>query len=106
MSRHLRTHKRKHWHIDYLLAQKSVELEAALVILGREKLDCQLNNLIRARIGATAPILGFGASDCKAECQSHLLHFPHIKGLEVLIKQMVALATELGENLFVRVFRV
>lgn len=105
LSRHLRTQKRKHWHIDYLLAQKSVEPEAAIVILGREKLECRFNNLIRARIGATTPISGFGASDCKAECESHLLHFPHIREREAIIERMFALATELGKVSSVRVFR-
>ena len=106
LSRHLRAQKRKRWHIDYLLAQKNVELKAAVVVCSREKLECEFNRLIKNRMEATTPILGFGASDCKAECESHLLRFPHVTKGEVVVERMVSLASELSKASSVRAFRV
>jgi len=106
LSRHLRAQKRKRWHIDYLLAQKNVELEAAVVVCSRERLECKFNKLIKTRMEATTPILGFGASDCKACCESHLLRFPHMTEGEVVVERMVSLASEISKASSIRAFRV
>jgi Uri superfamily endonuclease len=65
VGRHLRHNKRKHWHIDYLLA---VADEAEAFVLPGEKVtECELNAQLR---GGKVLIASFGASDCR--CEAHL----------------------------------
>ncbi len=68
VSRHLRHVKRKHWHIDYLLAVTD-EVEA-FILLGEQLTECQLHARLQ---GGRILIPGFGASDCRYE--SHLAWF-------------------------------
>ena len=65
IARHLRSDKRLHWHIDYLLAAPGVRV----VAVERSRRDeCALNRAVRGRI----VVSGFGASDCRAGCGAHL----------------------------------
>jgi Uri superfamily endonuclease len=65
IARHLSQHKRLHWHIDYLL-----HVEGVRVIKVRcfARAECNVNAATRGAIIAS----GFGASDCRAGCGSHL----------------------------------
>jgi len=63
--RHLSRDKRRRWHIDWLLERPQASVEWVALPLGRE---CALNRAI----GGTAAVRGFGASDCRAGCGSHL----------------------------------
>jgi len=63
--RHLSGHKTLHWHIDYLLAAGAAEITA--ISLSAEP-ECSVNQSV---IGAI-PVTGFGASDCRNGCGSHL----------------------------------
>lgn len=63
--RHLAAEKRLHWHIDYLLAAEGVR------ILGTRlsaRPECALNCATPGEV----PAPGFGASDCRRGCGSHL----------------------------------
>ena len=63
--RHLSRAKRLHWHIDHLLAAPGAR------VLGVEVSDepeCALNQRTRGAI----VVPGFGASDCRCGCGSHL----------------------------------
>ena len=65
ISRHQRRDKPKRWHIDYLLTLPQAE------VIGVERFkdaECALNQAVDGPI----PAKGFGASDCKAGCGSHL----------------------------------
>jgi len=65
IARHLRCEKRLRWHIDYLLAAQGVtvyEVRRSTVA------ECALN---QATAGSV-PAPGFGASDCRLGCGSHL----------------------------------
>lgn len=66
LNRHLRTGKKPHWHIDYLLEKATLDT----IITGEspEKIECTIA-LSMARQLESVP--GFGASDCR--CGSHLL---------------------------------
>jgi len=65
LRRHFASAKRLHWHIDYLLAAPGVRpLEAKL----SSRSECAVNRALHGEI--IAP--GFGASDCRAGCGSHL----------------------------------
>lgn len=65
VARHLAGARVLHWHIDHLLAAPGVRvISASLSALP----ECRLN---QATPGAV-PAPGFGASDCRAACGSHL----------------------------------
>jgi Uri superfamily endonuclease len=63
--RHLSGDKKLHWHIDYLLASPYAEIiRVETSGIG----ECELNQ----RIDGHIPARGFGASDCRNRCGSHL----------------------------------
>ena len=67
VARHLRIHKPKHWHIDYL--RKFVTPLEAWVSYDAERLEHQwAQNFYET--GGMTPVQGFGCSDCK--CYTHL----------------------------------
>jgi Uri superfamily endonuclease len=65
VARHLRQEKTLRWHIDYLLAMPGVRIAGVRRYVEDE---CAIN---RATPGSV-PVPGFGASDCRAGCGSHL----------------------------------
>ena len=65
LNRHLSTVKRMHWHIDYLLAASGVRV---VEVLRHGEAEC----LVNQRTEGLIPVAGFGASDCRAGCGSHL----------------------------------
>ncbi|MBS1793453.1 MAG: GIY-YIG nuclease family protein [Acidobacteria bacterium] len=73
VARHRRKEKKLRWHIDYLLAHPAVEVKDVAVHLSEDKEECLYNQKLIAA-GATAPVRGFGSSDCRA-CEAHLLRF-------------------------------
>lgn len=74
IGRHMRTEKKPHWHIDYLLPKVALrEVWFAQALPATEhKWVASISSLS----GASAPIPGFGSSDCKAGCDSHLVKLP------------------------------
>jgi len=74
VERHLKKRKNKHWHIDYLLADSKAKVEAVIAAQTSINQECRANRLIQAIKGTTIPIAGFGASDCKHGCRSHLVY--------------------------------
>lgn len=68
IARHLRTDKTLRWHIDYLLTAPGVRV----VEVRRTRRDeCKWTRSTGGRV--VAP--GFGASDCREGCGSHLRYF-------------------------------
>jgi Uri superfamily endonuclease len=68
LSRHMRPGKVIHWHVDLLTAPGQVK--GAWIFPGRDECD-----LIRTLSHLSAPIRGFGSTDCQ-KCWSHLLSWP------------------------------
>lgn len=79
--RHLRYHKKRHWHIDYLLASDHVKIKGIHVI-ETDKLDeCALVK----RLSSSGHLIpGFGSSDCKSKCGSHLIFLRPENNLNIL----------------------
>jgi len=75
VSRHLRKGKRNLWHIDFLLANENATVTAVAAAETNKKLECHMNRHIKGEGEAKIPVKGFGASDCKEKCESHLLFF-------------------------------
>lgn len=65
IKRHLSKDKNLHWHIDYLLANEHAKI---IKVIKSELSECDLNGHVKGKIIAK----GFGSSDCKENCKSHL----------------------------------
>ena len=65
IERHLSKKKNLHWHIDYLLNSDAVQI---INIKKSQMTECSLNKKTKG----TIIINGFGSSDCKLCCKSHL----------------------------------
>ncbi len=65
IARHLRRDKTLRWHIDYLLAAAGVSV---VEVLRTRRGECRWNQATAGEI----VVPGFGASDCRAGCGSHL----------------------------------
>ena len=65
LNRHVRTDKKPHWHIDYLL--EKVVLDTIITGETRDRTECTITRRLDQRF---ASVPGFGASDCR--CHSHL----------------------------------
>jgi len=89
IARHLRKEKRRFWHIDYLLADENVSVEAVIVAETNENMECKTNQYLKSIMGAKVPVKGFGASDCRKNCESHLLYFPEIEKADFLVQKLV-----------------
>jgi len=63
--RHLGGRGRLHWHVDYLLDAPGVHVE-------RVRRSHQPECLLNARTRGAVVVDGFGASDCRSGCGSHL----------------------------------
>jgi Uri superfamily endonuclease len=70
VSRHLRSHKRLRWHVDYLLQRARVV--GVHEIWSSERIECDLNSEVMRLHGAQVIAPGFGSSDCR--CPSHLIY--------------------------------
>ncbi len=104
LSRHLRKEKRKFWHIDYLLANENVSIEAILVVETRKMMECEINTTIKSLNQAVVQVKGFGSSDCKNNCKTHLLHFPEVDKVDLLVQKLVSDVNKLADILSVHVF--
>jgi Uri superfamily endonuclease len=65
IARHVRHEKTLRWHIDFLLTSPGVRV---VDVIRSRSGECALNRASRGRILA----VGFGASDCRADCVAHL----------------------------------
>jgi Uri superfamily endonuclease len=70
IKRHLSDNKKIHWHVDYLLKDKSTYVEEVIFNINNEKIECKLANSISKE---GIEIANFGCSDCN--CNSHLIYF-------------------------------
>ena len=80
--RHLRSPKLKnnHWHIDFLLENKEINLIKLFLIPNKKNLECILaQELLNLSDGF---IKKFGSSDCS--CKSHLLLFEDTEDFEIV----------------------
>jgi Uri superfamily endonuclease len=105
IARHLRKEKRRFWHIDYLLADENMSIEAVIVAETNENMECKTNQHIKTIMGAKVPVKGFGASDCRKNCQSHLLYFPEIEKADYLAQKLVRYLHSSADIISVHVVR-
>lgn len=65
LNRHLKSDKKPHWHIDYLLEKASIS--QIILCETKDRAECAIAQALSCRFDA---IPGFGSSDC--QCRSHL----------------------------------
>lgn len=70
LGRHLRADGRKRWHIDQITARADRRAGFAF----RTVSECDLTRRLLESGDFTAPVEGFGSSDCR-NCPSHLVQF-------------------------------
>ena len=75
LARHRRARKTLRWHIDYLLALPQAVIRAVEIRPWRAGAECRWARQTRHE-GGRVVIDGFGASDCRSRCGSHLLLVP------------------------------
>lgn len=73
IARHLSHDKKMHWHIDYLLAAPGVTVHE---VARSVKAEC----LVNQAVGGEIVVSGFGASDCRNACGSHLRRLRFVSG--------------------------
>ncbi len=81
IARHKRKNKKKFWHVDYLLSNKSAKIIKVLYAKRKKEWECKIAKQLSKQ---AEPIIGFGCSDCK--CHSHLFKINKdvIKNLRLL----------------------
>ncbi len=72
VARHRMRAKRKRWHMDYLTSHPAARVVDAILLPGTARSECEVNTMVRRAIAGSAPVRGFGASDCRAGCEAHL----------------------------------
>jgi len=73
--RHKLKDKPKHWHIDYLTSSPYVDVIDVFLHAYPAEKECLVNQWFLNLPGASVPISGFGSSDCRQSCSSHLVYF-------------------------------
>jgi Uri superfamily endonuclease len=77
IKRHLRSEKRKFWHIDYLLDNAAAKIVKVFFKKADKAEECNVAKVIGEK---GEPIGGFGCSDCN--CKSHLFHIGNYRFLQ------------------------
>jgi Uri superfamily endonuclease len=73
ISRHFRREKAIHWHIDVLLQHPTI-LKSAIWAESNIPIECNVAQNLENEAECIPGPAGFGASDCKNHCTSHLLY--------------------------------
>jgi Uri superfamily endonuclease len=73
LGRHLRGDGKLRWHIDAL--RKQARVRGYAYIESTQRLECRWVQILSAMQGASIPVAGFGASDCRCGCPAHLIYF-------------------------------
>lgn len=71
--RHLNKMTKKFWHFDYL--KENLEIKEVWWRIGKDRKECEIAQILASFHNARIPIRGFGSSDCKNGCFSHLIYF-------------------------------
>jgi Uri superfamily endonuclease len=71
--RHCKKDKQIRWHIDYLTSSPDVIVQSVTIISQDPNKECEVNQAIEKLAGSVIPKNGFGSSDCRSGCKSHLV---------------------------------
>ncbi len=71
--RHFRSTKKIHWHIDHLLSSDA-KIRCSIWSESQYSVECEIAKSIEKIQGVIRGPRGFGASDCKNKCWTHLYY--------------------------------
>lgn len=74
LKHHYLPKKKRYWHIDYLLDTESIT--DAWYLAGWYPRECIWATILNQKHNFPSPVNGFGSSDCRAGCSSHLVQLP------------------------------
>lgn len=74
LKRHFSKIKTLHWHIDYFLNANESQINYLVFFESSKHYECMVIKELLS-LGGKIIVRGFGASDCKSGCKSHLLFF-------------------------------
>ena len=86
LNRHLKSNKKPHWHIDYLLEKASIS--EIVLCETKDRTECAVAQALSQQFDS---IPGFGSSDCK--CRSHLFF---ATGEEQMKSEIISIINLLG----------
>ncbi|MEM2146328.1 MAG: GIY-YIG nuclease family protein [Candidatus Jordarchaeaceae archaeon] len=93
IKRHVRKQKTRKWHIDYLLSDRSVYLKAVVAGSMKQRMECIINKRLKEVFHGKISVDGFGSSDCKQHCGSHLLYLEdNCKNTEKIVELYLSIA--------------
>jgi Uri superfamily endonuclease len=84
LRRHLEGSGRLHWHIDWL--RRDAEVAGYGYLPGAVKKECVWSRDLLALPEAQLLVPGFGSSDCRLACPTHLVYFPEEPNLQNRVK--------------------
>jgi Uri superfamily endonuclease len=80
IGRHLRKDNKKlKWHIDFFIKNSYVKQIGYWAFI--EKEECPVNRFFKTR-GGSVVVKNFGSSDCRENCESHLLYLGTVNRLQ------------------------
>ena len=87
IKRHLKTKKRKHWHLDFITTSSQFEAKK-IIAIPNEKVECEIASLLNKIFKG---IESFGCSDCN--CHSHLFKITNSQKLINILQNLYNIET-------------
>jgi len=88
LRRHFSDRKTKRWHIDYFLGGGGRAVSAVWAATDR-KLECDLVRRLESHPSMLPYATGFGCSDCRGSCRTHLFRFAGPDSVISTLKELV-----------------
>ncbi|UCD72654.1 MAG: GIY-YIG nuclease family protein [Candidatus Bathyarchaeota archaeon] len=84
--RHLSVEKKVHWHIDQITNSKHATVPFVVFSRTSQREECKVNQSIAEIAQSRVPVPGFGSSDCRSGCESHLLFLGDGEIVPIVVK--------------------
>ena len=97
ISHHLRISEKPHWHIDWF--RRAARPEVVYFTTSLTGLECKWRKIIETDLKGEVLVKGFGASDCRNNCGSHLLFFEMVPDENRLAENLL-LPLDVEENFY------
>ena len=92
--RHLRNSSKKQWHIDHIKDQ--MQIMEVWYQVDSDNRECEFSKFFINQEFSMVAVEGFGASDCRKKCKSHLIMLPINENLDYLYKRLRILFEEMA----------
>jgi endonuclease-3 len=86
--RHFRQEKKIYWHIDYLLSAGAM-ITKALGIESKKHIECLLAQTLSDHDNFLPGPKGFGSSDCRRGCSTHIYHYQGQKPISTSLRKVL-----------------